>query len=332
MNVPAYEANRRPPRKVPQQSTYSEFQKFIKTPKGTVLITLLVLMLFGLIHASDRPGIVNIIVAMATASLIDWIVGKIRKNKRLIPDGGMITGLIIGLILSDTVHWDVVALTAGIAVASKHLLKIGRKPIFNPAAFALLFALLVFHTGQSWWGDLADIPVIFLPVLLIGGFFITSRVNKFPQVLVYLGTYFLLMTLAALFHLGNAAYTPGDALRVPLLNATLFMAFFMLTDPPTSPGKDVQQASFSILAAIISAGVYLIFGGLSYLLIGLLVANAGHAYFSIRRKRAKVAQQQEKLWEEELQRRREHLERQRARARQRVGQSYEETEYQPEPQ
>ncbi len=303
MNAPEYQNSRRAPYNTGRPSQrQGAFQKFAKTPKGTVLICLLVLMLFGLIHAADRGGIVNIIATMATASAIDLVVGIIRKNKRLLPDGGMITGLIIGLILSDSIHWEVAALTAAIAVASKHLFKIGRKPIFNPAAFALLFTLLVFHTGQSWWGDLADIPVFFIPVLIIIGFFITARINKFPQVLTYLGTYFLLMTLAASLHVGNASYTPGDALRVPLVNAALFMAFFMLTDPPTSPGKESDQVIFSVLAAVVSVGVYLVFGGLSYLLIGLLVANAWRAYLSIQANKAKAREQQEKLQQQRQQR------------------------------
>ncbi|QSO46303.1 RnfABCDGE type electron transport complex subunit D [Alicyclobacillus mengziensis] len=264
-------------------------RKFIRTPKGSVLVLLLGLMVVGAIHASDRLGIENIIVAMATASVIDIVVGKARKNKRIFPDGGMITGLIIGLVLSSTVHWPVTALTAAIAVVSKHLFKIGRKPIFNPAAFALLFTLLVFHTGQSWWGDLADLPVLFLPLLLIAGYIITSRVNKWPQVLVYLGTYFLILTLAASLHLGNASFTPGDALRVPLVNAALFMSFFMLTDPPTSPGKYSEQVTFSVVAAVVSAAIYLEVGGLAYLLIGLLAANTWRAIALLSSSRANRA-------------------------------------------
>ena len=250
------------------------------------MMLLLGLMVVGAIHASDRSGITNIVIAMVTASAIDVVVGLLRKNKRIFPDGGMITGLIIGLVLSGTVHPQVVALTAAIAVASKHLFKIGRKPIFNPAAFALLFTLLVFHTGQSWWGDLADLPVVFLPLLLIAGFIITQRVNKWPQVLVYLGTYFLILTFAASMHLGNASFTPGDALRVPLVNAALFMSFFMLTDPPTSPGKYGEQVTFSVVSAVVSAAVYLAVGGLAYLLIGLLAANAWRGVGLVRASRA----------------------------------------------
>jgi Na+-translocating ferredoxin:NAD+ oxidoreductase RnfD subunit len=261
-------------------------RRFFRTPKGSVLLVLLGLTVAGSIHASDRPGIKNILIAMMMAAAIDVVVGLIRKNKRVLPDGGMVTGLIIGLVLSGSVHWPVTALAAGLAVVSKHVLKIGRKPIFNPAALALLVTLLFFHTGQSWWGDLADLPVLFLPLLIVGGYFITSRVNKFPQVLTYLGTYFLLLTLAASLHLGNASFTPGDALRVPLVNAALFMAFFMLTDPPTSPGKYGEQVTFSVLAAVVSVAIYLVVGGLAYLLIGLLVANGWRALISWRSNRA----------------------------------------------
>lgn len=265
------------PSRTQRQPMPGPIRKFLRTPKGAVLLLLIGLMVVASFHVSDRPGISNVFAAAATASVIDVLIALARRSKRLFPDGGIVTGVIIGLILSGTVHWQVAALTAAIAVASKHFLKIGRKPIFNPAAFALLFTLLVFHTGQSWWGDLADVPVYVLPLLLFGGYIITAKVNKFPQVLTYLGTYFLLLTLAASWHLGNAAYTPGDAMRIPLVNAALFLAFFMLTDPPTSPAKYPEQVTFSVLAAVVSVAIYLVFGGLSYLLIGLLVANAAKA-------------------------------------------------------
>lgn len=247
--------------------------KFVRSPKGIVSLLLVGLMVVAALHPSDRTGIFNVIVAVATASAIDIAHSLMRGNRKVLPDGGMVTGLIIGLVLSGSVHWPVVALTAAIAVLSKHLLKVKRKPIFNPAAFALLFALLFFHTGQSWWGDLADVPAFLLPLLILAGYMVTSKVNKFPQVLTFLGTYFLLLTLAASLHLGNAAYTPGDAMRIPIVNAALFFGFFMLTDPPTTPGNYGNQVTFSVLVAVVSVGVYLLFGGLSYLLVGLLVAN-----------------------------------------------------------
>jgi len=280
--VSGVQAQRGLPRTSSRAQQPSALRKYLRMPKGIVTMLLLGLMLVAALHPSDRAGVVNVIAAVVTASAIDVAHALIRRNRRVFPDGGIVTGLIVGLVLSGTASWSVAALTAAIAVLSKHLIKVRRKPIFNPAAFALLFTLLVFHTGQSWWGDLADVPVILLPLLVLAGYIITSKVNKFPQVLTFLGTYFLLLTLAAAFHLGNAAFTPGDAMRVPIVNAALFFGFFMLSDPPTTPGNYGDQVMFAVLVAVVSVVVYLVFGGLSYLLIGLLVGNAWKAIISRR--------------------------------------------------
>jgi Na+-translocating ferredoxin:NAD+ oxidoreductase RnfD subunit len=62
--------------------------------------------------------------------------------------------------------------------------------------------------------------------------------------------------------------------REPFLQAALFLAFFMLTDPPTSPSRYLDQVWFGVLAAV-TAGVAQLFGaGQVYLLIGVLVPNA----------------------------------------------------------
>src|SRR5438067_12671863 len=62
--------------------------------------------------------------------------------------------------------------------------------------------------------------------------------------------------------------------RGPFLQAALFLAFFMLTDPPTSPNRYFDQFWFGLLAAA-TAGLAQLFGaGQIYLPIGVLVPNA----------------------------------------------------------
>ena len=60
---------------------------------------------------------------------------------------------------------------------------------------------------------------------------------------------------------------------MPFVNAALFLAFFMLTDPPTSPGKRNDQVWFGGLVAIIAAIAQLVGVGQTYLLVGLLAGN-----------------------------------------------------------
>lgn len=247
--------------------------KFLRTPKGTVLALLIGLMLVALLHPSDRGGWVNVAAAMGAAVLVDVATAIIRRYPRSVPDGGMVSGLIVGLVLSPITPWFLAALAGAVAAFSKHVIKTGRKPVFNPAALALLLTLWVFHSGQSWWGDFGDLPVWVLPLLLAAGFYMSRRVGKFTQVLTFLGTYGLILTLAGGLNWGSPGFTPGDALRPPLINAALFMAFFMLTDPPTSPAKERDQVWFGALSAAVAVVIYLAVGGLAYLLVGLLLAN-----------------------------------------------------------
>ena len=91
----------------------------------------------------------------------------------------------------------------------------------------------LFATGQSWWGALPDLPWPFLAVLLVAGAVVAERVDKLPLVLTFLGTYFGLFTAVALANPSAVV----EMFRAPFLQAALFLAFFMLTDPPTAPGR-----------------------------------------------------------------------------------------------
>lgn len=281
---------RTPPQRPDAPKKPTAFQKYLKTPKGYVTLLLAILMVIGALHISDARGIVNAAVAVVTALVIDTFVALIQRRPKIrLSDGGIVTALIVALVLSTTATWDIVMITTGIAVLSKHLIKSGRKPIFNPAAFGLLVAIYVFHVGESWWGDLASLPNIAMIAVLVTGFMITSRVNKFPQVFTFLAVYFAIFLGLGLLHNTLAA----DAFRNPIINSTLFLAFFMMTDPPTSPAKYRHQAAFGAITAIVSSAIYLTVGGLTYLLIGLLVANVWKA-IAVRQPGVAAKKQKEK--------------------------------------
>lgn len=255
-------------------------KKYMKTPKGYALLLLLLLAVLSFTDIRNSHGFINLVAAMLSATIVDFLAAIIQKRKPSFSDGGLITGLIVGMILSTNSHWPIIVITSGVAAASKHLLKMKRKPMFNPAAVGLFIATIFFSSGQSWWGALTMSKPWTLIFLLVIGFLITKRVNKFPQVFVFLGLYFLAFLLMGIYHVGS----PGDPLRSPFVNSALFLAFFMLTDPPTSPGSYKDQAIFGGIAAIVSVLYYVDFGGLAYLFVGLLSANAWKAWWSWRKK------------------------------------------------
>jgi Na+-translocating ferredoxin:NAD+ oxidoreductase RnfD subunit len=243
-------------------------KKWLKTPKSYVTIAMVAYLIIASIGSKSTMGMINSLIAVGVSLIVDFLYCGMtnRKSSR---DGTIITGLIISLILSINTPWSYVAGTAAIAILSKHLLVYKKKPIFNPAAFGLLLSIFLFQTEQSWWGAFGDLPAWLMIFILIGGYIITEKVNKFPQVFSFLGTFFALLFLMGYFHAGDAA----DALRPPFINAALFFGFFMLTDPPTSSAKYKHQIAFGFISAIAGIIVYGLFGGLTYLFIGLFMGN-----------------------------------------------------------
>ncbi|PEE42642.1 RnfABCDGE type electron transport complex subunit D [Bacillus pseudomycoides] len=243
------------------------------TPKRFLLVMLLFLMLIAQVNMTNYTGLVHAGISVATAMFIDTLIAVLKKRKLTFPYGAAITGLIVALVLSPMVSSYISTLTAAIAIASKHLFTVKKKPIFNPAAFGLFFTAVLFSSGQSWWGGLSMLPAWCIMFVCIAGFFVTEKVNKFPQIFSFLGIYFLIVLVMGVTGIENAS----DMIRVPYINSTLFLAFFMLTDPPTSLGKYKDQVIFGTITAIASIASYIILGGLTFLLVGILIANGWKA-------------------------------------------------------
>lgn len=250
-------------------------RRFFRTPKGLVLIVL------GLLAAIAATGtgvmaIAPVVLgATATAALIDLIVLRVKKKRWVFPDGALLTGLIIAMILAPEEPWYVAAVTAAVAVASKYLLRSGKANVFNPAALGLVATFYLFDPAQNWWGALPELAPAAIVILLAAGAFITLRVNKAPAVLSFLGVYYLLVTLAA--YLRDPAQV-AELFRAPDLHATLYFAFFMVTDPPTSPPKHRDQVVFGAIVAVVGIAVFEVVGAAYFLLAGLLVANVHESW------------------------------------------------------
>jgi enediyne biosynthesis protein E5 len=122
-----------------------------------------------------------------------------------------------------------------------------------------------------------------LAVLFATGIFIADRVKKMPLVLAFLGVYYLLFTITAF--VGDPRIV-SEIYRTPDLQAVLFFAFFILTDPPTSPVRQRPQIICGVLVAIVSYGIFEFVGAVYYLLAGVLVGNVYEAW---RRQRMRSA-------------------------------------------
>jgi Na+-translocating ferredoxin:NAD+ oxidoreductase RnfD subunit len=250
------------------------FRRFFRTPKG--LMTIVLLLLLAL--AAPREGLLTVVpglvAAVTTAMLLDGVLLWLTRAAWAFPSGARLTALFLVLLLDPHTPWYVAAGTAALAINAKYIFLTRWSNIFNPAAIALVANYFLFGSGQSWWGALPDLPLVFMVVLLATVVFIAKRINKLPMVAAFLGAYFVLFTVAAF--VGDPAHV-AELFRTPDVNAALFFAGFMLTDPPTSPTRHRDQVIYGIIVAVASVALYLTLGALWFLPGGLLVGNAWEA-------------------------------------------------------
>jgi Na+-translocating ferredoxin:NAD+ oxidoreductase RnfD subunit len=259
-------ASRITPRPRPQQHRLT---RYLRSPKGTLTLVFLPLLYIAGTSVGWPLVIPHVLAALAGACLLDVFINLIARRGLIWPSSALLSGLIVAFVLGPIEPHAVTFAVAALATVSKHLLKTRQSHVFNPAALALVLSVPLFGTGQSWWGALANAPAFWLILLLAGGAFILERLNKFPLALSFLGVYFGLFAFAGLVGPASVA----EMFRTPFINAALFLACFMLTDPPTSPGKLNDQIWFGGLVAIVAAVAQVVGVGQTYLLVGLLAGN-----------------------------------------------------------
>jgi Na+-translocating ferredoxin:NAD+ oxidoreductase RnfD subunit len=184
-----------------------------------------------------------IVTALATQALCSRIAGLPAIDLR----SPLITGLSLSLLLRADEPW-VHALAAAIGIASKFALRHDGKHIWNPAGFAIVALLLVMpehvwispgQWGTSMW--FATL-VSFLAVLVL------SAARRGDIALFFLAAHGALLVARALWL--------GDPLAIPLhqlqSGSLLIFAFFMISDPRTSPDSRLGRFLFALAVALLA--------------------------------------------------------------------------------
>lgn len=250
-----------------------DLTRWVKSPLGTVSVAMLVLAGVNLPWASPSPAsaALTLAVAVLTAGAVDVVIVGLRGWGWRVPVGAFVTGGVLGMVLDPTVGPGLIVACAAGAVLVKHAVRIGRRPVFNPAALALVLADVLGVRAQSWWGAAAAPIWLGVPVLLAVTLIVADRVNRLPAVGAFLATWFAALTI-----LVSLGFTDelAVAYREPLLSMALFFAAVMLLDPPTSPGRVRSQYLFGFVAAAVGIVLLGVAHESAFLPVGLVAANA----------------------------------------------------------
>lgn len=157
------------------------------------------------------------------------------------------------------------------AMASKYIFTIGRKHIFNPAAFAIALTALTINQSASWWIGTS----VMLPFVILGGFLIIRKLRRTDLLLSFIISAFVTMSVLAI--LKNSDVT-NTLLKTMANSAFFFFAFIMLTEPLTSPTTKWLRIGFGILVGFLFAPALHIGSFYSTPELALIIGNI-FAYF-----------------------------------------------------
>ena len=147
--------NHPPPAKPPTAS--AALKQFFRKPKGLLILIFVMLLGLAAVLSHSAPIGIGLVSAVLAAAVVDAPILRFRFGEWSFPDGAVLTGMIVGMIISPLDPWYVPAVTAVIGVASKHLMRTRTANISNPAAFALIASYYIFGSAQSWWGAMPDV-------------------------------------------------------------------------------------------------------------------------------------------------------------------------------
>lgn len=203
------------------------------------------ILITGLVAFDFRIGLPQIFAAIG-ASLLAQALGTLLIAARFDWKSALITGLSLCLLLRANEVWPFVA-AAFIGTGSKFALRRGGRHVFNPANIGIV--LMIALSGAAWTstGEWGSSPAFALLIAALGAL-VCWRASRLDAALIYLGVYAALVV-------GRALYL-GDPLTIPALRlshgALILFAFFMISDPKTTPENPRERALFVGLAALIA--------------------------------------------------------------------------------
>jgi len=231
------------------------------------LIPIVVAAIIG--HGFNAFGI--LFLSVTTAVVTEGISQKVMKQPMYALDGhSILMGLIFGLLMPAAVPWWVVIIgvSMGTFVAKQVFGGLGCYP-FNPALIGYLMVLV------SWPLKVAPIANDSLAqtcpyAIALGGLiiFAIGSVNRTLPISFIVG----LLVSAGIFNYVYPETVPG-AIDQLMTGTTILAAFFIVTDPTSSPANKLPKILFGLTAGVMLVVIRVYGSWMEAVPFAILLAN-----------------------------------------------------------
>ncbi|MEK6732365.1 MAG: RnfABCDGE type electron transport complex subunit D [Candidatus Omnitrophota bacterium] len=222
----------------------------------SIFLVLFVLYLFFISKEIIFLSIFGISLIFAIAA--DSFITYLKTKKLIITESSIVSGLIIGYVLSSGQVWWITALASILAISSKHLVRFKSRHVFNPAGFGILMTAFLLGASTEWKG------AYLWYVIILFGIYFSFKIRKLEIIAGYFTASLILFGGQALMQRVNILDVFG------YLN--YFFIFIMLIEPMTTPAAHYGKVIFGVGAGALIFILYLI-GVKEAELVALLCLN-----------------------------------------------------------
>ena len=160
-----------------------------------------------------------------------------------------ITALILACIISPIQSSHDIPLliwAAVLAMASKYILAIRKKHLFNPVAIAVVLTAFWLNQSATWWVG----TQYMLPVVILGGLLMVRKMRRSDMVYSFFMSSVITVGVFSILGGHNLLAAMKELL---LLSPLFFFAFVMLTEPLTSPATVSLQVIYGVIVGFLFA-------------------------------------------------------------------------------
>jgi enediyne biosynthesis protein E5 len=212
-------------------------------PRLYQIATLGSLLVYGWIWLEFDIAAARASLLLATVLVTQWACTRAWNVARFDPRSALISGLSLCLLFRTSE--PSLAVAAGVlAVATKFAIRVGDKHVFNPTNIAVVLLLLL--SDRVWvspgqWGSVAW----FAFLMACAGSVVVTRAARADITVAFLASWVLLVT--------GRSWWLGEPMAIPIhrfqSGALLLFAFFMISDPKTTPDSRAGRVLFAALVA-----------------------------------------------------------------------------------
>jgi len=227
-----------------------KLKSLIKNKKNLVILLLSILFALKIPQGGVR-FILWIAGGVLTCIVLDLLLNKVFRKRKISARSAVITGFIVSGILDYGLGWYILVIFAALAIISKFIIRVRDKHVFNPANFALFVAAL--FKQPLTWNIESNIYII-----IIAGIYLALSLKKWPHALGFV------LVFSGLFYFSGVN---------PFNMISWFFLFIMLIEPKTSGFGMRKGLAFGSIAGLSSFIMFKFMPQMDIFITSLIVAN-----------------------------------------------------------